>query len=51
MIVALIGLFVLPELYSMAARGKTALGAVDVESKADVHFGRLPRRYCPCRAI
>jgi putative tricarboxylic transport membrane protein len=34
MIVALIGLFVLPELYNMAAKGKTALTAVEVESKA-----------------
>ena len=34
MIVALIGLFVLPELYSIAAKGKTALSAVEVDSKA-----------------
>jgi putative tricarboxylic transport membrane protein len=34
MIVALIGLFVLPELYSIAAKGKTALTAVEVDSKA-----------------
>jgi putative tricarboxylic transport membrane protein len=33
MIVALIGLFVLPELYNMAAKGKTALTAVEVDSK------------------
>ena len=34
MIVALIELFVLPELYNMAAKGKTALTAVEVDSKA-----------------
>ena len=33
MIVALIGLFVLPELYSMAARGKTALAAANIDSQ------------------
>ena len=44
MIVALIGLFVLPELYSMAARGKTALGAVDVEAKAQSSFWKVTRR-------
>lgn len=34
MIVALIGLFVLPELFNMAARGKTALTAIDVDSRS-----------------
>ena len=34
MIVALIGLFVIPELYNMAAKGKSALKAVEVASKA-----------------
>ncbi len=44
MIVALIGLFVLPELYSMAARGKTALGAVDVKARADSSFWKATRK-------
>jgi putative tricarboxylic transport membrane protein len=44
MIVALIGLFVLPELYSMAARGKTALGAVDVEAKAESSFWKVTKK-------
>lgn len=34
MIVALIGLFVIPELYTIAAKGKTALTAVSVDSRA-----------------
>lgn len=38
MIVALIGLFVLPELYNMAAKGKSALTAVEVDSKARSSF-------------
>jgi len=33
MIVALIGLFVMPELFSMAAKGKAALTAVDLKSQ------------------
>ena len=43
MIVALIGLFVLPELYNMAAKGKTALTAVKVESKARSSFWRATK--------
>jgi putative tricarboxylic transport membrane protein len=38
MIVALIGLFVLPELYNMAAKGKTALSAVEVDAKVRSSF-------------
>jgi len=38
MIVALIGLFVLPELYMMAARGESALGAVDINSHRQASF-------------
>ena len=38
MIVALIGLFVLPELYNMAAQGRTALGEVTVDSKEKASF-------------
>lgn len=38
MIVALIGLFVLPELYMMAARGKSALGAVDINANNQTSF-------------
>ncbi len=38
MIVALIGLFVLPELYNMAALGKTALGSVDVSKQKQKSF-------------
>lgn len=38
MIVALIGLFVLPELYNMAAEGKTALTAVEVDAKKRSSF-------------
>jgi putative tricarboxylic transport membrane protein len=38
MIVALIGLFVLPELYNMAAKGKSALKAVEVDSKSRSSF-------------
>ena len=43
MIVALIGLFVLPELYNMAARGKTALSAVAVDSKARSSFWQVSK--------
>ena len=38
MIVALIGLFVLPELYNMAAQGRTSLGEVTVDSKNKASF-------------
>lgn len=38
MIVALIGLFVLPELFTMAAKGKSALKAVEVGSRAKSSF-------------
>jgi putative tricarboxylic transport membrane protein len=41
MIVALIGLFVLPELYNMAAMGRTALGEVTVDSKQKASFWRV----------
>lgn len=44
MIVALIGLFVLPELYNMAALGRTALGAVDVSSMEKASFWRVCRK-------
>ena len=44
MIVALIGLFVLPELYSMAAQGKTALTAVEVDSKDRSSFWQVTKR-------
>jgi len=43
MIVALIGLFVLPELYSMAAKGKTALKAIEVDSKARSSFWQVTK--------
>lgn len=41
MIVALIGLFVLPELYNMAAMGRTALGEVTVDSRQKASFWRV----------
>lgn len=41
MIVALIGLFVMPELYNMAALARTSLGAVSVSSKEDASFWRV----------
>ena len=44
MIVALIGLFVLPELYSIAAKGKTALTAVEVDSKARSSLLQVTRK-------
>ncbi|MGD9215616.1 MAG: tripartite tricarboxylate transporter permease, partial [Desulfobacteraceae bacterium] len=44
MIVALIGLFVLPELYSIAAKGKTALTAVEVDSKARSSFWEVSKK-------
>ncbi|MBZ4660401.1 MAG: C4-dicarboxylate transporter permease [Desulfacinum sp.] len=40
MIVALIGLFVLPELYGIAAKAKSALSAVEVDPKAKGSFWR-----------
>jgi putative tricarboxylic transport membrane protein len=43
MIVALIGLFVLPELYNMAALGRTSLGAVALDSKAKAAFWHTVR--------
>lgn len=43
MIVALIGLFVLPELYTMAAKGKTALKAIEVDSKARSSFWQVTK--------
>lgn len=44
MIVALIGLFVIPELYSMAAKGRTALTAVEVDSKARSSFWQVIKK-------
>ena len=44
MIVALIGLFVLPELYNMAAQGRTALGEVTLSSKERASFWRVTTR-------
>ena len=44
MIVALIGLFVLPELYNMAAQGRTALGEVSVSSRERASFWRTVTR-------
>lgn len=44
MIVALIGLFVLPELYNMAAQGRTSLGEVTVTSKEKASFWRVVKR-------
>jgi len=41
MIVALIGLFVLPELYNMAALARTSLGAVSVSAKEKGTFWRV----------
>ncbi|MFZ0242816.1 MAG: tripartite tricarboxylate transporter permease [Desulfobacterales bacterium] len=41
MIVALIGLFVLPELYTMAALGRASLGEVSVSSKENASFWRV----------
>lgn len=41
MIVALIGLFVLPELYNMAALARTSLGAVSVSSREKASFWRV----------
>jgi len=41
MIVALIGLFVMPELYNMAALARTSLGAVSVSSKEKASFWRV----------
>ncbi|MCF8106074.1 MAG: tripartite tricarboxylate transporter permease, partial [Desulfohalobiaceae bacterium] len=40
MIVALIGLFVLPELYNMAAQGRAALGEVTLASRERASFWR-----------
>jgi putative tricarboxylic transport membrane protein len=51
MIVALIGLFVLPELYSIAAKGKTALTAVEVDSKARSSLWQVTKKVFPCPAI
>jgi putative tricarboxylic transport membrane protein len=44
MIVALIGLFVLPELYGMAAQGRAALGEVSLSSKERASFWRVVKR-------
>ncbi len=44
MIVALIGLFVLPELYNMAALARTSLGEVSVSSKERASFWRVITR-------
>jgi putative tricarboxylic transport membrane protein len=44
MIVALIGLFVLPELYNMAALGRTSLGEVNVSSMEKSSFWQVTRR-------
>ncbi|MBU2228238.1 MAG: tripartite tricarboxylate transporter permease [Proteobacteria bacterium] len=41
MIVALIGLFVIPELYNMAALGRASLGAVSVADKEKSSFWRV----------
>jgi putative tricarboxylic transport membrane protein len=41
MIVALIGLFVLPELYNMAALARTSLGAVSVSAREKASFLRV----------
>ncbi|MBM9603896.1 tripartite tricarboxylate transporter permease [Desulfopila inferna] len=43
MIVALIGLFVLPELYTMAAKGKTSLKAIEIDSKARSSFWQVTK--------
>jgi putative tricarboxylic transport membrane protein len=43
MIIALIGLFVLPELYNMAAKGKTSLTAVEVDSKNKSSFWQVTK--------
>lgn len=44
MIVALIGLFVLPELYNMAALGRTSLGEVTVSGKNSASFFSVCRK-------
>jgi len=44
MIVALIGLFVLPELYSMASQGKAALVEVSLDSRERSSFWHIFRR-------
>ena len=44
MIVALIGLFVLPELYNMAALGRASLGEVTVYSREKASFWRVVKR-------
>jgi putative tricarboxylic transport membrane protein len=44
MIVALIGLFVLPELYGIAAKGRTALTAVEVDSKNRSSFWQVTKK-------
>ena len=44
MIVALIGLFVLPELYNMAALGRASLGEVTVDSKEKASFWNVVAR-------
>lgn len=41
MIVALIGLFVMPELYNMAALARTSLGAVSVSAREKASFWRV----------
>ncbi|HDR15367.1 MAG TPA: C4-dicarboxylate ABC transporter permease [Desulfobacteraceae bacterium] len=41
MIVALIGLFVLPELYNMAAKGRASLGEVSLSSKERASFWKV----------
>ena len=46
MIVALIGLFVLPELYSMATQGRASLGEVSVDSKDRAAFWPIVKRVC-----
>lgn len=43
MIVALIGFFVLPELFNMAAQAKAALGEVNVEGKKEASFWRVTK--------
>ncbi|GAI43413.1 unnamed protein product, partial [marine sediment metagenome] len=44
MIVALIGLFVLPELYNMASQGKAALQEVSIASRQQGSFWRVMKR-------
>jgi putative tricarboxylic transport membrane protein len=44
MIVALIGLFVLPEIFSMAALGRTAIGSADVTTGRGVSFWSVTKK-------